>query len=113
MFLKLAIALRYTRISVMAFERRLCQVLVGIVVVGYVTMLVANLCRCIPFQAIWVPNIPGAKCLDTKTLFYTMQGHTLAMDFIILIVPLFILRHLTIPWRQRVLLVIVAGFGGM
>lgn len=113
MFIKLSILLHYTRISVMAFERRLCYVLMGILVSGYFVVIVLSLVRCIPFEALWVPNIPGAKCLDTTKLFLAVQSHTLAMDFIILLAPLFILRHLTVPWLQRVVLVIVVGFGGM
>lgn len=113
MFVKLSILLHYTRISVMAFERRLCYVLIGILLSGYVAVIILSMLRCIPFQALWVPNIAGAKCLDTTKLFLAVQSHTLAMDFIILLAPLFILRHLTLPWTQRLLLVIVVGFGGM
>ncbi|KAK0717449.1 hypothetical protein B0T26DRAFT_646280 [Lasiosphaeria miniovina] len=109
----ISILLHYTRLSVMALERRLCHVLFVIVVLGYSAMLILSLTRCIPFQAIWMPQIPGANCTNTTTLFLTVQGHSLAMDFIILVAPLFILRHLTIPWPQRVLLIIVVGFGGI
>ncbi|KAK3368483.1 hypothetical protein B0H63DRAFT_488550 [Podospora didyma] len=113
MFLKLSIVLSYVRISVMAFERRLCYVLISLVGLSYLVLLSVSLARCIPFQAIWTPDIPGATCLNTTMLFFAGQGHCLAMDLIILVVPLFILRHLSAPWRQRVLLVIVVGFGGI
>lgn len=113
MLVKLSILLHYTRISVMAFERRLCYGLIGILLSGYIVVIVLSMVRCIPFEALWVPNIPGAKCLNTTQLFLAVQSHTLAMDFIILLAPLFILRHLTIPWPQRALLVVVVGFGGM
>ncbi|KAM7220299.1 hypothetical protein V8F06_004265 [Rhypophila decipiens] len=113
MSLKLSIALHYTRVSVMPFEKRLCYALVALVLGGYTAVLVVQFIRCIPFYAIWTPNVPGAKCLDTTASFLAVQAHTLAMDFIILLVPLVILRHLNIPWRQKVVLVIVLGFGGM
>jgi hypothetical protein len=113
MFLKLSIILHYTRISVMAFERRLCYAIIGVLLAGHLAYLSTSLARCIPFQAIWTPNIPGARCLDTTILFFVGQSWSLAMDIIILVAPLFILRHLSIPWKQRALLVIVVGFGGM
>jgi len=96
----------------MAFERRLCYVLIGILTTGYIVVIVLSMVRCIPFEALWTP-IPGAKCLNTTQLFLAIQSHTLAMDFIILLAPLCILRHLTIPWAQRVLLIVVVGFGGV
>ncbi|KAM7190973.1 hypothetical protein V8F20_009511 [Naviculisporaceae sp. PSN 640] len=113
MFLKLSIALHYTRVSVMRFEKRICYALIALVVSGYTGIIILNFLRCIPFHAIWTPGVPGAKCIDTTSSFLAVQGHTLAMDFIILLVPLVILRHLSIPWRQKVVLVIVLGFGGM
>lgn len=113
MLLKLSILLNYIRISVMAFERRLCYALTAISVAGFLASTIVSLTRCIPFEAIWTPNIPGAKCVNATAYMYALQIHTLIMDFAILIAPLFILRHLTIPWAQRVLLGIVLGFGGM
>ncbi|RYO95809.1 hypothetical protein DL765_011771 [Monosporascus sp. GIB2] len=113
MFLKLSILLHYTRISVMPFERRLCYILIGVLLSGYFAIIIVSLTRCIPFKAIWTPNIPGAKCINHTAYFFALQIHSLVMDVIILVAPLFILRHLTIPWPQRVLLAIVVGFGGM
>lgn len=113
MFLKLSIALHYTRVSVMAFEKRLCYGLTGLVVLSYTAVIILTFLRCIPFYAIWTPGVPGAKCMNVMSTFLAFQAHTLAMDFIILLVPIVILRHLNIPWRQKVVLVIVLGFGGM
>lgn len=113
MFLKLSILLHYVRISVMAFEKRVCYALIGVGLAGSVALFIVSCARCIPFEAIWTPNMPGARCVDPNAYFFAGQGHTLAMDFMILLVPLFILRHLNIPWQQRLLLTIVVGFGGM
>ncbi|KAK0744307.1 hypothetical protein B0T21DRAFT_428594 [Apiosordaria backusii] len=109
----LSILLHYTRISVMACERRLCYGLITILMSGYIAVLIVSFVRCVPFYAIWTPGVPGARCIDTAAYFLAVQIHTLIMDFAILVVPLVILRHLSIPWPQRVLLVIVLGFGGM
>jgi hypothetical protein len=113
MFLKLSILLHYVRISVMAFEKRLCYALVGLSLAGSLALLIVSFARCIPFNAIWTPNLPGATCVSTTLYFHAVQIHTLVMDLLILLAPLFILRHLHISWQQRALLVMVVGFGGM
>jgi hypothetical protein len=51
--------------------------------------------------------------VPTTLYFHAVQIHTLVIDFLILLAPLFILRHLHISWQQRALLVMVVGFGGM
>ncbi|KLU83367.1 hypothetical protein MAPG_02429 [Magnaporthiopsis poae ATCC 64411] len=108
--LKLSIVLQYLRICVMRFERYFCYVLMALLGCGFCTFVAASLRSCVPLYALWTPNVPGAQCLspwwDIASLSWIM-----AMDFIILIGPLFILRHLTIPWPQRVVLGLVLALG--
>ena len=114
MFLKLSILLQYLRISVMSLEKRLCQALIVILVAETLALAITHLCLCTPFEALWSSNVPGAKCLNRTVVYFAQLGITIAMDFIILIVPLFILRHLHLKfWRQRLPLSLVLAFGGL
>jgi hypothetical protein len=43
---------------------------------------------------------------------FASQGWNMAMDFVILLSPLYILRHSSAPLKQRVLIGVVLAFGG-
>lgn len=112
-FLKLSILLQYLRISIMPLERRLCYTIIAVLVGETIALSVTHLCLCTPFEALWTPGLPGAKCLNRTAVYYAQLGITIGMDFVILIAPLFILRHLKLRfWRQRLVLSIVLAFGG-
>ncbi|KAH6846975.1 hypothetical protein B0I37DRAFT_134899 [Chaetomium sp. MPI-CAGE-AT-0009] len=113
MALKLSILLQYVRISVMAFERTICYVIIGILITQSLTLAGIHLGLCRPFYALWTPNVEGAVCLNRATVYYAQLGITIGMDFLVLIAPLFILRHLSLPWTQKFMILIVLSFGGM
>ncbi|KAK1753668.1 hypothetical protein QBC47DRAFT_386892 [Echria macrotheca] len=111
-FLKLSILLQYLRISVMVVERRICQAAIAILCTGYLIFIVLRMVRCIPFDAQWNPSIPGARCFFNGTWFiFSSQAWNMIMDFVIVILPLFLLRHSNAPLIQRVLIGIVLAFG--
>ncbi|KAK3360700.1 hypothetical protein B0T25DRAFT_536204 [Lasiosphaeria hispida] len=113
-FLKLSILLQYVRIGVMPSDRRLCYVLIAVLCTGYLVFIVMRMARCVPFQAQWNPDIPGAKCFFSSTWFsFPSQAWNMAMDLVILLLPLFILRHLkNAPLLHRALIGVVLAFGG-
>ncbi|KAL8365904.1 hypothetical protein RB595_004604 [Gaeumannomyces hyphopodioides] len=113
MLVKLSILLQYLRISVMRFERVLCYGLLAVLVTAWVVMFIMGFLMCIPLSALWEPNTPGARCLNSTSTYYMALIYNMVMDFLILIAPAFILRHLTVPWYQRVLLGIVLAFGAL
>ncbi|GAB1315510.1 Rhodopsin domain-containing protein [Madurella fahalii] len=113
LFLKLSILLQYVRISVMPSERRLCQALIALLCTGYITFILLRMVRCIPFAAQWDRGIPGARCFfNTTWFFFASQAWNMVMDFVILVLPLYLLRHSNAPLIQRVLIGIVLAFGG-
>ncbi|KAK4150341.1 hypothetical protein C8A00DRAFT_18110 [Chaetomidium leptoderma] len=110
----LSILLQYARVSVMPSDKRLCHVLIAVLCTGYLVFIVLRMVRCIPFHAQWTPGIPGARCdIYNNTWFmFASQGWNMVMDFVILLTPLYILRHSNAPLRQRVLIGVVLAFGG-
>ncbi|KLU86936.1 hypothetical protein MAPG_05943 [Magnaporthiopsis poae ATCC 64411] len=111
--LKLSIIFQYMRISVMAFEKRLCYALTSILACGFIAFFITTLLLCMPLYAVWTPNVPGAVCLNTAVSMTANQIYLIVMDFAILIIPFFIIRHLTIPWPQRILLGLVLALGAI
>jgi hypothetical protein len=97
----------------MPSDKRLCHVLIAVLSTGYLVFIVLRVVRCIPFQAQWTPGIPRARCIYNNTWFmFASQGWNMAMDFVILLSPLYILRHSSAPLKQRVLIGVVLAFGG-
>ncbi|KAK3987364.1 hypothetical protein QBC44DRAFT_121479 [Cladorrhinum sp. PSN332] len=113
MALKLSILLQYVRISVMGFEKWLCYAIIAVLIGQSLAFIGTHLGLCKPFYALWTANVQGAVCLDRARVIYTQLGMTIAMDFLVLLVPLFILRHLSLPWTHRLMILIVLSFGGM
>lgn len=111
-FLKLSILLQYVRVSVTPIDRRLCQGLIVVLCLGYATFIVMRMVRCIPIQAQWTPNLPGGKCFFNSTWFmFASQVWNMVMDFVMLLVPLLVLRHSRAPLLHRVLIGVVLAFG--
>lgn len=106
MALQLSIMLQYARISVLPFERHICYrySIIAIIIAQFLALTVVHLCLCRPLYPLWTPNIPGAVCLDRRTIGYTVLSFNISMDFLVLIAPLFILRHLSLPWVQKLII---------
>lgn len=97
----------------MLFEKRLCYTLCAILTCGCIAFFISALLNCVPIYAMWTPNVPGAVCINTSISFPAQQIYLIIMDFTILVGPFFILRHLTIPWPQRILLGLILALGAM
>ncbi|PVH99330.1 hypothetical protein DM02DRAFT_501660, partial [Periconia macrospinosa] len=109
----LSISLQYLRISVMRLEKLLCYVLISIIVLQGSIWCVLSFTLCTPFAAMWNRHIPGAKCVNIPMVYYAGLCLTMAMDFAILLLPVLILRHLTLRWYQKLVIAIVLSFGGL
>jgi len=97
----------------MPSDKRLCHVLIVVLCVGYLIFIVLRLVRCIPFDAQWIPDLPGARCYFNNTWFlFASQTWNMLMDFVILLVPLVILRHSRAPLLQRIFFIIILACGG-
>lgn len=110
--LKLSIMLQYYRVAVLPWEKRLCLVIIAILSAGYLAFLLVQMVRCIPFEAQWNPKYPGARCIYSTAAFFAAQGFNLGLDLLILVGPLFILRHSSAPLPQKMLFGIALAFGG-
>ncbi|KAK1836829.1 hypothetical protein QBC39DRAFT_247105 [Podospora conica] len=108
----LSILLQYVRVSVMPLDRRLCRALIAVLCTGYAIFIVLRMVRCVPFASQWTPGMPGARCYFNATWFmFASQAWNMVMDFVILVVPVLVLRHSRAPWLQRVLIGVVLAFG--
>jgi hypothetical protein len=113
LFLKLSIMLQYLRISVLHCEKRLCYTIIVILIIQHTIFLIINFTLCQPFKALWTPDLPEAKCLNKTASTYAALALIMITDFVILLLPAFILRHLTLRWYQKIGIAIILSFGGL
>jgi len=104
--------LQYNRITILPWEKRLCFTIIALLTAGYIAILVVEMVRCVPFEAQWTPKYPGARCINSTAFYFSAQGLNLLMDVVILLGPLFILRHSSAPLQQKLLFGIALAFGG-
>lgn len=97
----------------MPSDKRLCHALNAILCTGYTIFFILRMVRCIPYEAQWNLDIPRAKCFfNTTWFFFASQAWNMAMDLVILVLPLYLLRHSNAPMIQRALIGVVLAFGG-
>lgn len=73
-----------------------------------------SLVRCRPLQALWKPNIPGAKCVPFSTvlIFTSVNGSVnILVDLTLSLAPLSFIAKLQRPVPEKVLLAVLMGMG--
>ncbi|KXJ87185.1 hypothetical protein Micbo1qcDRAFT_107376, partial [Microdochium bolleyi] len=108
-----SILLQYVRISVLSIEKRICYGILAFVVASGVTWIIVLYFECIPFSAEWNLDTPGARCVNRIATYYAASVTTILADVIILVIPVFLLRHSTLQWYKKMVIGIILAFGGL
>ena len=112
MFTKISILLEYLRVCVSIPVRNACYAVMALVIAYGVQTFFSGLFTCTPVAAFWDQTIPG-KCVDRWALFFANGGINIFIDFTILLLPVFLLRSLMIPKRQKYILMGILALGGL
>lgn len=113
MMIRLSILCFYLRIFPQrTFKRIIYAIAVGNIVYG-ITFILVSVFQCIPVQAAWTrwDGTVLAKCVDANALGWTSAGINIALDSIILILPLPGLTKLVMSWRQKIHILLIFGLG--
>lgn len=71
-----------------------------------------NLFQCRPYRATFIYPVPEeAKCIDIVTLYLSSAPVNIITDLVILFLPLPILTAMTLPRKQKIILIVTFGFG--
>ncbi|WYZ38235.1 hypothetical protein EsH8_III_000149 [Colletotrichum jinshuiense] len=99
---KVSILLLYVRILTYDLVRRLGKTLLGIVVITHTWIIVSILTTCIPLHAAWDrdPLNPPMYCHPINVFWGNACMH-LATDFLIFLLPLFVVSSMRLPRRQK------------
>ncbi|KAF2453666.1 hypothetical protein BDY21DRAFT_292640, partial [Lineolata rhizophorae] len=111
-FTKLSIMLQYLRIFASKSMRRACFVFLGVVILYGLWTVLTAIFGCIPIAYFWDRSIDGGKCLPNYILWFVNAGLNISTDFSLVILPLFGLRRLQLPRRQKIVLMAILTLGG-
>ena len=109
-----------TKLSVLAFYRRTFSIarplkkavfFVGLFTIAWwVSFIIASILQCVPIRAYWDPRVK-ARCEKKYAFFLGQTIPNIALDFVLLIMPLHPLWKLKMKRSQKTTLVIVFMLG--
>lgn len=71
-----------------------------------------NIFQCSPYSDTFTYPLPDdAKCIDIVTLYLSSAPVNIITDLVILLLPLPILTAMTLPRKQKIILIVTFGFG--
>jgi len=109
---KLSILVLYLRLCVTKLPRTLCYALLAFVVAYSIETFFAGIFTCTPVAFFWNSKIKGGKCLNKTDAYYANAAINIFTDVALLLLPAMILKHLTLPRVQKLVVMLMLAFGG-
>lgn len=91
---------------------RICWIVVAYVNVYGIGSLVAAIAQCQPLDRIWNKEVAGT-CINYTAFWYANAAANIIGDFVILALPIPIIKSLNLPQRQKIGLMLVFALGGL
>lgn len=112
-FTKVSILVQYLRIFPTRRFRIVCFSVLGLVALYGIWALFGSIFLCYPVRFFWDKSIQDGKCLDQFAVWFSNASMNILQDFVILLLPMPMLRSLDIPRRQKRALMMVFALGGV
>jgi len=110
---KMSILFQYLRIFPTKRFRIVCLVMLAVVALYGVWGFFGSVFLCFPVRFFWDKAVPGGKCLNQFAVWFTNAAVNIVQDFVILLMPMPVLRSLDIPRRQKRVLMGIFALGGV
>ncbi|CBX91612.1 hypothetical protein IAQ61_010916 [Plenodomus lingam] len=110
-FQKISILLQYLRVFTTPRFTIVSWVMIVFVSVYSTWTVFGNIFTCIPVRAFWTKE-PNAKCLNQFAMWFTNAGINILQDFLIIIMPMPVIRSLNLGKRQKGALIGIFAVGG-
>ncbi|KAF4807117.1 Satratoxin biosynthesis SC1 cluster protein 4 [Colletotrichum siamense] len=110
-FSKLSILFLYLRLSPQVWFRRGVFFLIGLVVSYSIVYVLINIFGCTPIRAGWDLNIVEKTCVDKFSIYLSLSIANIAMDVLILLLPIPVVVPLQMARRQKFSIILLFGTG--
>jgi hypothetical protein len=112
-FTKVSILLQYLRIFPTRRFRIVCCVVLGFVILYGLWTFLGSVFICTPVSFFWDTTVPGGKCMNELVVWFTNAGVNILQDILILLLPMPVIRRLSIPKLQKKALTAIFALGGL
>jgi len=109
---KISILLQYLRITIDKHVRIACKIFIALAVFNCFQTFFTGIFSCYPVAKFWDDRIPGG-CVNKARLWYANAGINIFQDISLIVLPIFILRKLALPRREKISLIFILGLGGL
>ena len=113
MFSKIAVLLCYLRISTKSLFRTGVFVVMGVVFAYNIALMLSLIFACRPIAKNWDATIMTGSCINRPAVYLANGVLNVVTDFIILLMPLPMIRGLHLPLRQKILLGAMFSVGSL
>ncbi|KAF1915120.1 integral membrane protein [Ampelomyces quisqualis] len=112
--IKISILVSYFRIApAKSLFRRLVWGVFALVFAAFVVFLIALWVQCIPISSYWMLTSDHRDCISEGPPLVVQSTLNVVTDFMIYALPIPTLFSLSLPWSQRIGLVILFSVGGL
>ncbi|KAF2642724.1 hypothetical protein P280DRAFT_540606 [Massarina eburnea CBS 473.64] len=110
--IKTSILLQYRRVFTTRRFQVVCWLVLTAVVIHTTWSVLGSILACLPVRAFWTKETP-AKCIDQFSMWFTNAGINITTDFIIILLPIPVIKSLNLAKRQKLALMGIFAVGGL
>lgn len=110
LLIKLAFLFQYYRIMAVPRIRRIYAVAIVLVGAWATAQILIAAFQCLPVEGFWDSTVK-AQCIPTQPQWYVNAAGNIATDVAVLVLPLPIFWHLSLPRKQKLLLMGIFSLG--
>ncbi|KAJ5035578.1 uncharacterized protein L3040_008044 [Drepanopeziza brunnea f. sp. 'multigermtubi'] len=109
--IKACMLIMYTRLTLGLQVQRMVVYLSVYVAVGWVATEIAFFTACTPFKGYWAMPPPNHQCTTLQNYAIVQACFNISSDFLMLFIPLPLVTKLTIPLKQKAVLILIFSMG--
>lgn len=96
------------------YNSRIAAWIIVIIVTTYgIAAPIASVCSCLPIAFFWDKSIKDGKCISLLPFWYFVAFFNIVTDIAVVGLPIFILKDLNLPKRQKTALIGIFAVGGV
>ncbi|EPE32221.1 hypothetical protein GLAREA_07354 [Glarea lozoyensis ATCC 20868] len=108
---KACVLVMYTRLTLNLATQRLVTHLAIYVFLGWLGTEIAFFSTCRPFSGYWAMPPPSPQCATLEHYAIIQGSFNITSDILMLFIPLPLITRLSVPWRQKTVLMVVFSMG--
>jgi hypothetical protein len=107
----LSIVFQYKRVFDVPTVKKICKVLLPVLVVYGLWTVLGSVFMCVPVKFFWGEG--EGSCMNRLAFWFSNAALNITTDIIIIAIPMPLIKRLQIPLRQKIILMVVFAFGAL